>query len=80
MRALPLSPPCHHSTGLRWLRRPSTLLEALPVRLRGGRCPTWQLEEKLYDVTRQIDYFSVITQGVGGDESSARLLRPFRAP
>ena len=40
----------------------------------------WQLAEELEDVSRQIDWFSVMLHGVVGDESSPRLLRPLRAP
>ncbi len=50
------------------LRRPSTLLKALAVRLRGGRFPIWKLEEDLVDdVTQEIDYFIVMLHFVVSD-------------
>ena len=62
------------------LRRPSTLLKALPVRLGGGSCPIWQLEEELDDVSREIDYFSEVLRYMAREQSSPQLLRPLRAP
>ena len=62
------------------LRRLSTLLKPLAVRLRGGRFPIWKLEEELNDVTQEIDYFVVMLHCVVSDESSPQLLRPLRAP
>ena len=54
-------------------------MKALAVRLRHGRCPIWQLEEELRNVSREIDYLSGVMRCVGGEESSPRLLRPLRA-
>jgi len=62
------------------LRRLSTLLKPLAVRLRGGRFPIWQLEEELDDVSREINYFSEVLRCVAGEESSPQLLGPLRAP
>ena len=62
------------------LRRLSTLLKALAVRLGVGSCPIWQLEEELDDVSREINYFSEVLRCVAGEESSPQLLGPLRAP
>ena len=62
------------------LRRPSTLLKALAIRLGGGSCPIWQLEEELDDVSREIDYFSEVLRYMAREQSSPQLLGPLLAP
>ena len=52
----------------------------MAVRLGGGSCPIWQLEEELDDVYREIDYFFEVLRCVAGEQSSPQLFGPLRAP
>ena len=61
------------------LRRPSTLLKALAVRLGVGGCLIWQLEEELDDVSREINYFSEVLRYMAREQSSPQLLGPLGA-